>query len=142
MDEFSKKKDLIEIPTLKELEGSLKQRIHNEGKDSENETIGVKGKRKGKYSPSYEKRKKEVVGEDVYPINLQLNGDLLRGYTVGTEGGRNVLKFQDDLSKKKMARHEKSYNTEIMKPSSQELDDMKEVLITQVEIALKEAFGV
>lgn len=139
---LERSKDAIEIPALKEAEGSMKRRIHNSGQDSEGNRIGIKSKRGGLYSKGYERRKGKIVGEgNLYPINLQLRGDLLKGYTVGQLQGRNVLEFQDDLSRKKAGRHEENYNTELFKPSQQELEDIQEVWLLGFEEALRDAFG-
>ncbi len=139
---LEEKKDFIEIPALKEAERSMKRRIHNAGKDSDGGRIGIKTARAGKYSPGYEKQKEKISGaSNLYPINLQLRGDLLKGYTVGQLDGRNVLEFQDPLSRKKAERQEKNYKTEIFRPSDQELEDVKEVLILQFEDAMRDAFG-
>lgn len=139
---LEKRRDFIEIPALKEAEGSMKQRIHNLGKDSDGRRIGLNNKRAGKYSPGYEKRKIKIVGaNNIYPINLQLKGDLIKGYTVGRSGERNVLEFQDELSRKKAGWAEENYKTELFKPSDQELEDIKEVWLLQFEDAMNEAFG-
>lgn len=137
-----KARDFIEVPTLKEIEGSMKQRIHNNGTDSKGMVIGINSPRKGKYSPGYEKRKAEITGEDnLYPINLQLHGDLIKGYTTGRSGDANVLQFQDDLSRKKAGRHEEYYEAEIMRPSESELEDAKEVMRSQAKDVLKDIFN-
>jgi hypothetical protein len=133
-------KDYIEIPALKEGERSMKRRIHNAGQDSGGNIIGVKGKRRGLYSPGYA-RFKARIANPLYPINLQLYGDLLRGYTVGKLGDRNVLQFQDEFSKKKAAWAETNYKTEIFRHSEQELEDIKEVWLLQFEDVMKDAFG-
>lgn len=144
------RKDEVDIPALKELEGSMKQRIHNKGLDSNGERIGIKGKLAGKYSPGYEKRKRDggiIAGRsfsgtgeaNLYPINLQLHGDLLKGFTVGTSGGNSVLEFQDELSRVKAGRHEDNYNTEIYRPSESEMDDFKEVYLAGFEEVLRDA---
>ena len=140
-DRLSESKDSIEIPALKECERSMKQRIHNKGTDSSGNRIGLKNKYAGKYSPGYEKRKAKISGDNLYPINLQLEGDLIKGYTVGSSGGKNVLQFQDDFSKRKAEFAEKNYNTEIFKPAAQELEDVKEVFLIGFEEALRDAFG-
>ena len=141
--------DRIHIPYLKEIEGSTKQRIHNKGKDSEGNTIGVKNKRHGRYSPGYEKRKGKIAGGHLYPINLQLHGDLLKSFTVGTKAGAPVLEFNDtavsypagkgfDGKPSTLAAiHEKTYKTEIYKPSKAQLQDAEEVLELGVRDALK-----
>lgn len=145
------RRDAFEIPALKELEGAMKQRIHNKGKDVTGERIGVKGRLAGKYSPAYERRKKAGgvfngrrfagTGEaNIYPINLQLHGDLMKGFTVGDLSGQNVLEFQDELSRTKAGRHEEEYNTVIYKPSDDELEGFTEVWLDQFEDVLKEAF--
>jgi hypothetical protein len=138
--------DSIAIPYLKELEGSIKNRIHNLGKDSNGAVIGIRGKRQGKYSPGYERVKAIAVNRDpdnrnVYPINLQLNGDLLRQFTVGTQSGKPVLKFQTDLEATKAAAHELNYKTEIHRPSESELDDGLEVLIIGLKEFLMDHLG-
>jgi len=139
---LERSKDSIEIPALKEAEGAIKRRIHNDGQDSEGNRIGIKSKRGGLYSKGYERRKGKIVGAgNLYPINLQLRGDLLKGYTVGIFQGRNVLKFQDELSQKKAGWNEENYNTELFKPSQQELEDVQEVWILGFEEALRDAFG-
>jgi hypothetical protein len=131
----------VSLPYLKELEGSTKQRVHNKGKDSEGNIIGIKGKNGGKYSPGYEKKKGKKVGNgNLYPINLQYKGDLFREFTVGLESGKYVLKFQTELSSIKVAAAEKNYKTDIYKPSDDQLDDAKEVLVEGVKDFLKELF--
>lgn len=130
----------VALPYLKDIEGSTKQRIHNKGKDSNNQIIGTNSKRGGKYSPGYEKRKSKIVGSNIYPINLQLKGDLLRSFTVGISNGVYVLRFQDDQNTLKAAYNEERYNADIYKPSNDQLDDAKEVLIDSMKELLQEIF--
>lgn len=131
--------DYAATPYFKELEGSAKQRIHRDGLDSKGKLIGAKSKRKGRYSPGYEKQKRKRSGSNVYPINLQVDGNLSRAYTVGTSQGKPVLQFQDGsiypISSKfdgkpssLVALHESYYKTEIYRSSKQELKDAKEIL--------------
>jgi hypothetical protein len=144
--------DDIELPALKELEGSMKQRIHNKGQDSDGKRIGLNSKRKGLYTKSYEKKKRDggIIGGriyagsggNLYPINLQLHGDLLKDFTVGISRGRNVLQFQTSIATKKAERHEKSYNTAIYKPSEDELEGFKDVLVISVGEVLKKNFRI
>jgi hypothetical protein len=137
-DEWANRSGAIAVPYLKELEGSTKQRIHNEGKDSDGQQIGLKNERKGKYSKGYENRKKKIVGEgNLYPINLQLKGDLLRSFTVGNENGIPVLRFQDEENANKAAYNEKNFKTDIYKPTTQQLEDAKEVMV----IGIREVMG-
>jgi len=136
---IAEKIESVALPYLKEIEGSTKQRIHNKGQDSDGNTIGIKGKRSGKYSPGYEKKKGKIVGSgNLYPINMQLKGDLLRDFTVGLTSGKYVLKFQTELSSIKVAAAEKNYKTDIYRPSESQLDDAKEVLIEGIKDVLKE----
>lgn len=150
--------DRIAIPYLKEIEGSTKQRIHNQGKDSNDEIIGINSKGKGRYSPGYERSKSIQLGytkklkkgqrktgtesyEQIYPINLQLKGDLLRAYTVGIEGDKSVLKFQDDFNSNKAAWNEKNFKTDIYRPSDEQLEDSKEILLESVQEVIREMFN-
>ncbi len=119
----------VTIPYFKELEGSTKQRIHNDGQDSDGQTIGMKNERKGKYSTGYAKRKAKIVGDArLYPINLQLRGDLIRKFTTGTEAGKPTLKFQTQEAANIAAYNEQNFKTDIYRPSTQQMDDAKEVL--------------
>ncbi len=142
--------DSIHIPFLKEIEGSTKQRIHNNGKDSNGNIIGIKNKRHGRYSPGYERKKRKIAGEHLYPINLQLTGDLMRSFSVGKKGDKPVLEFHDmsiyPISNKfdgkpssLAAILEKIYKTDIYRPSNEQLEDAKEVLRLGVREALKKA---
>lgn len=131
--------DSVTIPYLKELEGSIKQRLHTKGEDSSGQLIGAKNKRKGRYSPGYEK-KRSKAGKSISPIDLEYHGDLRRSFTVGTSFGKPVLEFQDKENAKKAAYNEKNFNTELFKPSDQELDDGIEVMIIGVEELLKSIF--
>ena len=145
------RKDEVEIPALKELEGAMKQRIHNKGQDVNGDRIGIKGKLAGLYSKGYEKRKEKggtfsgrkfagTGAGNLYPINLQLHGDLLKDFTVGVSGGNTVLEFQTPLSAIKAARHEDTYNTVIYQPSEAELEGFKDVYIAGLEEVLRDAF--
>ena len=136
------------IPYLKELEGSTKQRIHNKGLDSDGQIIGAKSKRGGRYSPGYEKQKRKKSGVELYPINLQLNGDLSRAYTVGIFANKPVLQFHrgklypssakfDGKPASLAAIHSANYNTDIYRPSDEQLEDAKEVLIKGIEDVLR-----
>lgn len=139
---IAQNKDYVEIPALKGMEGSIKRRIHNEGKDSNGDTIGIKGKRGGRYSPAYEKFKKKITGtENLYPINLQLDGDLIKGYGVGVNNGKNVIDFLDELSKKKIEKHETNYKTEIIKPSASDLEEFKMIYINRLKTVIRQAFS-
>lgn len=134
-------KDEVEIPCLKEVERSIKRRIHNEGKDTNGDQIGIKGKRGGKYSPAYEKFKMKIVGDSIYPINLQLYGDLIKGYGVAVKNGSNVICFLDELSELKMTKMEKLYKTDIIRPSNEDLDNLKEIYLTRLKNVLINAFS-
>lgn len=138
---LAREKDSIEIPALKECEGAMKQRIHNRGQDSDGNRIGIKGKNKGLYSKPYEKYKEKISGGNLYPINLQLRGDLLRSLTVGKTSETNVLEFTDELATKKVERHENSYNTEIYRPSQSEIEGVRDVYIAGFKKALEKAFS-
>ncbi len=132
----------VALPYLKELEGSTKQRIHNKGKDSEGDTIGAKSKRVGKYSPGYEKIKGKVVGSgNLYPINLQLKGDLFRSFTVGLSQGKYVLRFQDEKNAAKAGYAERNYKVDIYRPSNDQLEDSTEVLADAMKDFLIDAFN-
>ena len=148
---ISEKKGEIEIPALKELEGAMKQRIHNKGLDSNGDKIGIKGALLGKYTKAYERRKtkggnfnkRRYAGsgeEHIYPINLQLHGDLLKDFTVGVKDGVNVLEFQTELAAKKVERHETTYKTKIYEPSKKDQEGFREVLLTQVGEVLRKNF--
>ena len=142
LTQFVNENDAIAIPYLKEFEGSMKQRIHNKGLDSSGQVIGTKAKRGGKYSPGYEKKKIKRVGQaNIYPINLQFKGDLLRSFTVGTTNDKAALRFQDESNSNKAAFNEKNFKTDIYRPSESELEDAKEVLITVVEEELSRLFN-
>ena len=79
----------------KDSEGSTK-RIHNKGKDSNNQIIGTNSKRGGKYSLVTKSLKIQNSWLQIWPYKfLQLQGDLLRFYC------RNFKwsvceRFQDD----------------------------------------------
>jgi len=144
--------DEVTIPYLKEIEGSTKQRIHNEGKDSNEQTIGLKSKHGGRYSPGYEKKKHKQQGEHFKGINLQLTGKLKDSYTVGVEENKPVLKFHDDPVYPSSSKfdgtpsslvviHSANYNTELYKPSDQEMEDAKEVLLLGIKAVLKKGFA-
>lgn len=145
------KKDEIEIPALKELEGAMKQRIHNKGLDSNGDKIGMRGALQGKYTKAYERRKEKggkfnkryYAGsgeEHIYPINLQLHGDLLKEFTVGVKDGVNVLEFQTELAAKKVERHETTYKTKIYEPSKKDQEGFKDVLLLGVGEVLRKNF--
>lgn len=132
---IAKNKDRIEIPPLLEIEGAMKQRIHNNGISSDGTAIG------DKYSRGYERFKGRKVGQgDLYPINLQLEGDLIKGYTTGNKGGENVLMFADDFSRDKAGWNEKNYNKVIFKPSEVEVEDGGEIFQSQVRDVLVSIF--
>lgn len=139
LNHFAQHVDEVTIPYLKELEGSTKQRIHNKGVATDGTLIGQnKGNR---YSPGYEKKKGKKVGAgNLYPINLQYDGDLLRSFTVGTSAGKPVLRFQDQANSDKAAYLEKLYKKDIYRPSEEQLADTVEVLRIGVEKVLKNAF--
>ncbi len=132
---IARNKDKIEIPPLLEIEGAMKQRIHTNGIASNGTQIG------DKYSRGYERFKGRKVGQgDLYPINLQLEGDLIKGYTTGNKGGENVLMFQDSFSRDKAGWNEENYNKDIFKPTVQEIEDGGEIFISEVRDVLKSIF--
>ena len=59
--------DEVIIPYPKEIEGSTKQRIHNDGKDSNEQTIGLKSKYGGKYSPGYDSQPRIALSSSSSP---------------------------------------------------------------------------
>lgn len=122
-DQLIRNRDAFEIPTLKELEGSTKQRIHNKGKASDERTLIGK-----KYSARYEQQKRKIFGNNVYPINWELTSDLRRSFTVGKKNGRNVLWFQDEKNRKKAGYLEERYKKEVYKPSSLQHKNAQAVL--------------
>ena len=132
---IARNKDQIEIPPLLEIEGAMKQRIHTDGIASDGTQIG------DKYSRGYERFKGRKVGQgDLYPINLQLEGDLIKGYTTGNKGGENVLMFQDTFSRDKAGWNEENYNKPIFKPAPQEIEDGGEIFQSQVRDVLISLF--
>lgn len=140
--------DKIRLPYMKEMEASTKDRIHNLGLDSDNKKIGLKSKRKGRYSPGYAKRKRKAEDK----INLRDEGELMRAYTVGQEHGEAVLKFTDVVTYKSgkgfdgkpasLAEiHSVTYNTDIYRPSNEQLKDNEEVIEINLRKVLKNALN-
>jgi hypothetical protein len=135
LDRFIDARDEFEIPALKRLEGDVKFRIHNEGLASDGTKIGAR------YSSIYEKFKAQIVGTgNLYPINLELYGDLRKSLTTGVEGGLNVMGFQDDVNRKKAAVNETRYRKDIYKPSGSEVQDMGETLALQIRDVIIRSF--
>ena len=119
---LEKNKDDFEIPVLQDILVKNKDRIHNNGLDSEGFRIGIKSARRGSYSPGYERVKGRVVRR-LYPINLFLNGDLSRAQELAKDNGDNVIWLNPNItyngltSAELAQHHEDTYRTQIFTPN-------------------------
>lgn len=89
----------FEIAALKTVERLIKSRVHNDGKQTSGAPIG-------KYVSRQHIKKRVAKQRQVGYVDLQLYGDLIKGYTVGKSSGKNVFGFLTDLQRLKMEGNE------------------------------------
>ena len=120
----------IQFPALKLAEGSISLRIFNEGKASDNKLIG-------KYnSASYKKYRKSRRRQTGYK-DLELDGDLRRSLTVGTNKKDFVFGFATDRARLIGGYQESQTNKEIFNPTADEINQINKQLINSIEQCLK-----
>jgi hypothetical protein len=92
LEKVKKAIPIAEISSLKRVEGLVKLRVHNKGRNSEDTQIGT-------YSPGWAKVRRSR-GKQVNFVDLQFEGDLIRGYSVGIHEGDNAFGFTSELEKR------------------------------------------
>lgn len=126
--------DKWEVTALSTLEGLQKQRIHNDGLDSNLNQIGD-------YSSAWA-RIRAAAGRQTSKKDLQFNGDLIRGYGRGKNGDANVYGFFSDLQRLKAEGNQNQTDKEIFTPTDEEIDAMLEVgFEVEIDNLFKECFG-
>ena len=120
----------IQFPALKLAEGSISLRIFNEGKASDDKLIG-------KYnSVGYKKYRKSRRRQTKYK-DLELEGDLRRSLTVGTNKKDFVFGFATDKARLIGGYQESQTNKEIFNPTADEIKQINKQLINSIEQCLK-----
>ncbi len=126
-------KKKIQFPLLKLAEGLEKYRIFNEGKSSDGSAIGkYKSARYAAYRTS---RGRQTAYKD-----LQVEGDLLRALTVGTNGNDFVLGFATDKARLIGAAQETQTGKKIWQPTDSEIKDIQKQAIKEFRKCFKKSF--
>ena len=116
-----------EISALKRVEGLMKNRIHNRGQNSEDTSIGT-------YSVGWAKKRK-AKGRQVAYVDLQVEGNLIRGYSVGIFEGQNALGFTSELYPLIREKQEENYGS-IFNLTPTEKEQMNKAFMTELKIQL------
>lgn len=131
------KVELSEI-AIKEMEGQMKQRIFNDGKATNGDSIG-------KYSTKnfYNKKTSSVQvggyrqyridrGRQVEYVDLQLTDELFNAIKTFRIGDTWVLGIADSFNEKKSVWNEEHFNKEIFRASEEEIKAVNESVIIQI----------
>lgn len=120
----------FEIAALKTAERLIKSRIHTRGKATDGSKIG--NYLKGRY------RKMRALTHQVSYIDLSFKGDLIRGYTVGTSGKRNVFGYLTDAERVKIEGNAERLGKDISDASAKELAAMEKAYNNEFNFVLKQ----
>lgn len=138
----------IQILALNAVVGVIKNRIHNQGKDSENNQLG-KARGSTKYSPLH-KKNRTAKGRQVSKIDLQFTDNLFNSYQVGLSDGKAVIGFRpqrssdfdNSLTNSELAFIlEEMFKTDIWKPTKEELKLIEDQLVVLVDKRLKKVIS-
>lgn len=129
--------EAVQIPLMKTLEGSIKKRIHNKGKDTEEQFIFNK-----KYSRQHAK-KRAALGRRTDLVDLQLEGDLFKSFQTIIKGNEAQLGFVDEQQALIAEVHEQRNDEEIWTPTDNDLKVKAPKAIKKaVEGHFRRCFGV
>ncbi len=126
------------LPPLKRLEGDMKSRIHNDGKDSKgrflNAGTNFKGPRQQDYSLEWAKNRKKR-GRQTARKDFQDRGTLLLGLTVDVTRKNPSLGFKNDKTRILAENLEKQHGKPVWKPTP---DERKRAVRGAVKAVFKE----
>lgn len=133
VDAYVKSIDAAEIAALKFLEGRIKFRVHNSGLKPEGQQIG-------QYSEGYKKVRK-ARGRQVGYVDLQFEGNLIKGYTTGitSDTGANCIGFINEAETRKAAENEARFGAPIFAPGDEEINKAMESYTAVLDKKLKDA---
>ena len=123
----------IQFPVLKLQEGNSKARIFNEGKASDNTSLGA-------YKNARYKAFRQSIGRQTGYKDLEVFGDLRRNFTVGTNGDDIVLGFATDKARLIAVGQEQQTGKEIWKPTKEEINDIKKAAVKRIRECLRKSF--
>jgi hypothetical protein len=108
--------DECEIAACLRIEGLIKRRVHTLGNKGDGSQIG-------QYRRESYKRFRKSKGRQIQYVDLQLEGDLIRGYVTGKtdDTGSNCVGFTNDFETEKAFKMERIYG-QVFAPSEQEID--------------------
>jgi hypothetical protein len=133
VDAYAKAINDAEVAALLFLEGKIKFRVHNRGQKSEGDQIGT-------YRPFTIKKRKER-GRQVNYVDLQFEGNLIKGYKVGkaSDNNANALGFINDVETQKAVDNEQRFGGPIFSPPSSEIDAAMQSYTAVLNAKLKDA---
>ncbi len=114
----------------KRLEGLMKRRIFNAGKDTSDQKIGS-------YKSTYWEKKRKAKGRQTSKVDLQFTGSLLTSTKTVKDGKDVVIAIVNDLDYKKARGNEQRRKKDIFLPTKKEIrqteDYMTDLIIEDVE---------
>lgn len=133
VDAYAKAIDAAEVAALLFLEGKIKFRVHNKGQKPEGAQIGT-------YRPFTIKKRKER-GRQVNYVDLQFEGNLIKGYTVGkaADNNANALGFINEVETQKAIDNEQRFGAPIFAPSDAEIETALKSYNAVLNAKLKDA---
>ena len=113
---FANAIDECEIAACLRIEGLIKRRVHTLGQKGDGSQIG-------QYQRDSYKKLRKSKGRQIQYVDLQFEGDLIRGYATGKtdDTGANCVGFVNELSQNKAEGNEARFGA-IFAPSDQEID--------------------
>jgi len=117
----------------KRLEGLMKRRIFNEGKDSKSSLIG-------RYKSKKWKSIRSKKGRQIEKVDLQFTGDLFRSFKTLRDGDSVVLAIVNDRDALKAEGNEERRKKTIFEPTEEELQIVENYFEDLVSEAVQEEF--
>lgn len=127
---FLKNVSSFEIAALSSLQGLYLQRIHNRGEATDGSKIG-------KYVTDYWREKRKEKGRQVSYKDLEFNSDLRRSVKIGTSNGKNVMGFDNDMSRIIATGQQEQTEKTIFAISISEQNEMDDAYVRELEFQLK-----
>lgn len=113
---FASAIDECEIAACLRIEGLIKRRVHTQGQKGDGSQIG-------QYQRDSYKKLRKSKGRQIQYVDLQFEGDLIRGYATGKtdDTGANCVGFTNDFETEKAFKMERIYG-QVFAPSEDEID--------------------
>jgi hypothetical protein len=118
-----------EIAALSSLQGLFLQRIHNDRQTTSGSSLG-------QYRSAQHKKKRVEAGRQVGEKDLEFYGNLRRSVKIGTSGGKNVMGFDNDMSRLIAEGQEGQIKEDVYTPSNSELNEMTDAYFRELDFRL------